>query len=223
MTTLSLAANASAAQSTEPVQPVEPSHAISTEKVIPAQDANIQKIASSDRIDRTFTATGDVTSDGSVERLTVHVTGESITAPFRWSFVITNSDGAVIYKVERDDAKVDRIFKDDYGAGCSGYTACKKQYYFKDVPTTIFDSLKPTDPHESRNPALLSSLKKAATAFLDAKGIPAEKREAAIEEMKRTLTKPGFRALDVPSSPLEWDSPMIWVKGVQMFVPYSQD
>ncbi|MGH8157492.1 MAG: hypothetical protein ACREPQ_05190 [Rhodanobacter sp.] len=188
------------------------------------QNAGATRMTTGGRIDRTFTAAGNLTGDGSLENMKIHVTGDSMTSPFSWSLVITGENRAVIFKVERNDSEIDKLFEEDgYESECSGYIACKKQYYFKDLPTVVFDSLKPTNSSESKNAFLLSNLRETATTFFDKRSVPAGKREQALSEMRRTLTKPGFRVLDVPYSPVQWDSPAIWVKSIQMFVPYHKD
>jgi hypothetical protein len=191
-------------------------------KVTPAPDLATR--GTNNQIDRTFTASGDLTGDGSEQHLTIHITGHSMTSAFTWSLVITGRNGVTLFRVERDDAWLDSFFgQDGYEADCSGYIACKKHYYFEDLPKTVFDSLNPTDAHESKNDLLLSNLRETATAFFIKNGVPSSERDAAISEMRRTLTRPGFRVLDVPYSPVEWNPPAIWVKSIGMFVPYHQD
>ena len=190
--------------------------------VTPATD--LPKRATTNQIDRTFTAAGDLTGDGSEQHLTIHVTGHSMTSAFTWSLVITGRNGVTLFRVERNDAWLDGFFgQDGYEADCSGYVACKKHYYFEDLPKTVFDSLNPTDAHESKNELLSANLRETATAFFIKNGVPLSERDTAISEMRRTLTRPGFRVLDVPYSPVEWSPPAIWVKSIGMFVPYHQD
>jgi len=187
----------------------------------PTPPTDIPKGVVLNQIDRTFTAAGDVTGDGNESHLTIHVTGRSMTSAFTWSLTITGRGGAVLFKVERHDAWLDGFFaQDGYEADCSGYVACKKHYYFEDLPKTVFDSLKPTDSSESKNDRVTSNLRETATAFFTTHDVPPASREAALAEMRRTLTKPGFHVLDVPYSPVEWNPPAIWVKSVHMFVPY---
>lgn len=189
-----------------------------------APAADLPKRVSTNQIDRTFTAAGDLTGDGSEQHLTIHVTGHSMTSAFTWSLVITGRNGVTLFRVERNDAWLDGFFgQDGYEADCAGYIACKKHYYFEDLPKTVFDSLNPSDAHESKNELLLANLRETATAFFIKNGVPPSERDAAISEMRRTLTRPGFRVLDVPYSPVEWSPPAIWVKSVGMFVPYHQD
>ncbi|MBB6188043.1 hypothetical protein [Rhodanobacter sp. MP7CTX1] len=189
-----------------------------------APDTDLPKRVSTNQIDRTFTAAGDLTGDGSEQHLTIHVTGHNMTSAFTWSLVITGRNGVTLFRVERNDAWLDSFFgQDGYEADCSGYMACKKHYYFEDLPKTVFESLNPTDAHESKNDLLLSNLRETATAFFIKNGVPSSERDAAISEMRRTLTRPGFRVLDVPYSPVEWSPPAIWVKSIHMFVPYHQD
>jgi hypothetical protein len=215
---------AEAPRTAEPPVPaaIKLTSAPAVSKVTPVTD--LPKRATTNQIDRTFTAAGDLTGDGSEQHLTIHITGHSMTSAFTWSLVITGRNGVTLFRVERNDAWLDSFFgQDGYEADCSGYMACKKHYYFEDLPKTVFDSLNPTDAHESKNELLLANLRETATAFFVKNGVPLSQRDAAIAEMRRTLTRPGFRVLDVPYSPVEWSPPAIWVKSIGMFVPYHQD
>lgn len=44
----------------------------------------------------------------------------------------------------------------------------------------------------------------------------------AISGMRETLSKPGFHALVIPVSPVDSDSPLVWVPSVRMFVPFYE-
>jgi hypothetical protein len=211
-------------RASEPPLPatIIPASAPADRHLTPATD--LPKRAATNQIDRTFTASGDLTGDGSEQHMTIHITGHSMSSAFTWSLVITGRNGATLFRVERNDAWLDGFFaQDGYEADCSGYMACKKHYYFEDLPKTVFDSLNPTDAHESKNELLLANLRETARAFFEKNGIPLSERDAAIAEMRHTLTRPGFRVLDVPYSPVEWSPPAIWVKSIGMFVPYHRD
>jgi hypothetical protein len=220
----SFTACAQAPRTPEPTPPatISLASAPADRHLTPATD--LPKRVATNQIDRTFTASGDLTGDGSEQHLTIHITGHSMTSAFTWSLVITGRNGTTLFRVERNDAWLDSFFgQDGYEADCSGYIACKKHYYFEDLPKTVFDSLNPTDAHESKNDLLLANLRETATAFFIKNGVPSSERDAAISDMRRTLSKPGFRVLDVPYSPVEWSPPTIWVKSIGMFVPYHQD
>jgi hypothetical protein len=217
-------ASAEAPRAAEPPVPAAITLTSTAEVSSSPAATDLPKRVTANQIDRTFTASGDLTGDGSEQHLTVHIIGHSMTSAFTWSLVITGRNGATLFKVERNDAWLDGFFgQDGYEADCSGYMACKKHYYFEDLPKIVFDSLKPTDAHESKNERLLSNLRETATAFFIKNGVPSSERDEAISEMRRTLTRPGFRVLDVPYSPVEWSPPAIWVKSIGMFVPYHQD
>ena len=61
------------------------------------------------RIDRTFTAKGDLKGTGSQQLLTLRVQGTSINAPFIWSVSIYDRGGALIYHYKSDDALIDKL------------------------------------------------------------------------------------------------------------------
>jgi hypothetical protein len=178
----------------------------------------------SSKIDRTFTKHGDVTGDGESETLTVHITSMSIETPFKWSFIISDLNGATIYRVDRDDTWLDNFFKDNgYVIRCTDYTSCKERYYFNNIPIAIFASLKPSIKGWVLNKYTKSNLHNTASAYLTKQGISAENITVTIEEMRKILQKPGFHNINVPISPVKSSAPMIWVPNIKEFVPYYQE
>jgi len=178
----------------------------------------------SSQIDRTFTKHGDVTGDGASETLTIHITSMSIETPFKWSFVISDLNGATIYRVDRDDTWLDNFFKDNgYVIRCTNYTSCKDRYYYDDIPNAIFASLKPSTKGWVLNKYTESNLRNTASAYLTKQGISAKSLSVTIEEMRKILEKPGFHNINVPISPVKSSAPMIWVSSIKEFVPYYQE
>jgi hypothetical protein len=175
-------------------------------------------------IDRTFTASGDVTGDGGSETLTIHVVGRSMASSFKWSFIITDSGGHVLYHVDRDDQSLDVFFKaKGYEPNCSNYESCKNLYYFQDLPKEIFSSLKPSKNAWQFDEYKVSNLRDTANAYLTQRGFSQDVIKGAIAEMHEILGKPNFHVVAVPISTVQTDSPMIWVPKVHMFVPFYHD
>ncbi|WP_158880758.1 hypothetical protein [Rhodanobacter sp. L36] len=176
------------------------------------------------KVDRTFTAKGDITADGRAEILTLHIVGKSMQSSFRWSLVITDDTGVVLYRVDRDDASQDGFFgTDGYEARCADYESCKKRYYFQDLPETIFAALKPSPAAWKFDQYTFPNLRDTAHAYLVHHGVAQVRINGALVEMRKTLNKPGFHMLDVPLSAAQYGEPMIWVASVHMFVPFYQD
>jgi hypothetical protein len=175
------------------------------------------------KIDRTFTSRLDLTGDGSLELVTIRITGDTVKTPYRWTLRIAELDGSPLYQLDRDDTWLDRFFRDaGYVPGCSGYVACKSRYYFHDLPDAVFASGKPSRSAWLTENFKESDLRDVATAYLKKRGASPGMIERAILEMTNTLAKPGFRPLNVPFSPVQGDPPMIWVRSVHEFVPYYQ-
>ncbi|WP_199099490.1 hypothetical protein [Dyella sp. ASV21] len=175
-------------------------------------------------VDRTFSQKGDVIGDGRMETLTLHVIGQSLESPFKWDFTIVDEAGKVMFRVERNDASLDGFFKDDgYVANCTGYQRCKSKYYFDDLPQAIFASVKPSPKAWSFDGYTLSNLRNTATPFLAAHGFSPDAIEKTLTQMKEILSKPGYRLVAAPLSPVQSDPPMLWVPSIQMFVPIYQD
>lgn len=179
--------------------------------------------ASSLPVDRTFSEKGDVIGDGRTEILTVHVAGQSMDSPFKWTFTIADDAGKVIFRVDRNDVALDGFFKDQgYVANCSGYEACKSRYYFGDLPQAVFASVKPSLKAWSFDSYRLSNLRSTAMPFLAAHELQSDTIKKVLAQMKDILSKPGFRLVVTPVSPVQNDPPMLWVPSVRMFVPIYQ-
>jgi hypothetical protein len=174
-------------------------------------------------IHRVFTARGDVTGDGQIRDLKIEVIGASIGAPFKWSLTISDLNGTVLHRVERDDAWLDRFFGDKgYVKECSDYRDCKSRYYYHDLPQSIFASITPAGTRWTSDRFLDSNLRATATTYLTQHGAAGDAIAPAISEMRDILGKPGFHVLAVPISPVQSEAPMIWVPRVRMFVPFYQ-
>lgn len=175
-------------------------------------------------VDRTFVAKGDVTGDGRIETLTVHIVGTSMQSPFKWSFTITDSGGEVLYRVDRDDTSQDAFFRTNgYESDCAGYESCKSRYYFQDIPKAAFSNLKPSSNVWAVDDYKMSNLINTASTYLKNDGASQSKIKAALSEMRNELEKPGFHVVAIPVSAVQTDSPMIWVPSVHMFVPFYQE
>lgn len=181
-------------------------------------------LADTSRIDRTFTAKGNVTGDEVPEILTIHITGTSLEAPFNWTVTIADVNGKTIYTVDRDDSWMDKFFRDKgYVIGCSDYASCKERYYFHDIPNAVFASIKPSRTAWSLDEFKMLNLRDTVSAYLTQHGASTETISAAIVEMRTILQKPGFHTLEVPVSAVKSSAPMIWVPSVKAFVPYYQE
>lgn len=177
-----------------------------------------------ERVDRTFTAQGDVTGDGKNETFSIHITGTSINSPFTWELTILGSSGKTIYSIKRNDAWLDKFFSDGgYVTNCSGYVTCKEKYYFSEVPDEIFGSLKPSTVAFEMDEFRLKNLKETAGAYLRKQGVNSAKINEAILEMQKTISTPPYFVLQVPLSAVQSEPPMIWVKCLDRFVPYYQE
>jgi hypothetical protein len=175
-------------------------------------------------VDRTFTAKGDVTGDGRIETLTIHIVGESMDSPFKWSFIITNDGGDVLYRVDRDDSSQDAFFRTNgYEPDCADYESCKSRYYFQDLPKAVFSSLKPSSTPWVFDEYKSSNLRNTVGAYLTKHGVSQGKIKAVIAEVRDELGRSGFHVVAVPLSAVQTDAPMIWVPSVRMFVPFYQD
>ena len=58
--------------------------------------------------------------------------------PLSWSVTVKDQDNHLLYAVQRNDAWLDEFFRDaGYVDGCQSYEACKRRYYFDELPTHV--------------------------------------------------------------------------------------
>jgi len=175
-------------------------------------------------VDQVFSRQGTLTGTEGADVLTVHVSGASMKAPFKWELTIRNGAGKVVYQVERDDTRINESFGDrGYVPQCSEYLECKARYYFHDLPEGIFAGLKPTTAAWKLDGLQLKNLQDTAGAHLREQHVLAEKVSAAIAQMVSILSAPPFHVLEVPVSPVQSAAPMIWVPAVGEFVPFYRE
>lgn len=176
------------------------------------------------RIDRTFTAKGDLKGTGSQQLLTLRVQGTSINAPFIWSVSIYDRGGALIYHYKSDDALIDKFFHDPgFESDCAGYQSCKERYYFLDLPAEVFSGIRPSKAGFFADKFDLTDFRRTASRYLMKMGLSRHRISMAIEEMQNILQRPGYHTLVMPISPVMDSVPMIWVPSVNAFIPYYED
>jgi len=155
--------------------------------------------------------------------LTIHyqVHGDSFDAPFKWAVWITDSREKPLFRAEHDDRDTDQFFKDPgYLKGCNGYLACKKQWYFEELPADALHAMMPED--HSRRPVEsyeIDVLKIEAEAFLTDKGLTKRERASVIREMLKLLST-RFETLYLPASPFVGENRYMYVPSLGYFVPY---
>jgi hypothetical protein len=177
-----------------------------------------------EKVDRTFSAQGELTGTGKQETVVIHIAGASINSPFTWDLTVKDSEGKTIFFVKRDDAWLDKFYNDEgYAGDCTGYLACKQSYYFKDLPNSVFNGLKLSNHGWKKSPDLLKNLQDSAKIFLKKKHIDDNKIKSVVTEMDKTLSAGSFAVLEIPISAVQSDAPMIWVKSLEMFVPLFYD
>jgi hypothetical protein len=98
---------------------------------------------SGQRIDKQVTRTVDVTGDGIIDAITLHIQGASLNSPFFWTLVI-RSEGKDVFRYDGDGSWFNTFFgQDGYVSGCNGYVACKEKFFYRDILDDLI--LPPSD------------------------------------------------------------------------------
>jgi hypothetical protein len=190
----------------------------STSSTYGTDDAPLEKV------NRTFSAQGDLTGTGKQETVTIHILGASINSPLTWDLTVKDSEGKTLFFVKRDDAWLDKFYNDNgYVGDCVGYLACKQSYYFTELPNRVFKGLTLSNHGWKKSPDLIKNLQNSAKIFFKNKHIESNKIKDATTEMEKTLSAGAFAVLEVPISAVQSDASMIWVKSLGMFVPFFFD
>lgn len=158
--------------------------------------------------------------------VTLRVNGASMQAPFKWSVVVTNVTGNVLFQVEHDDAWLDKFFGDDgYINGCKGHEECKQKWYFQDLPKTVSESFNFVKPLTSKKLEKweIDSLNSEAGEFLKNKGLSESKRSAVIAEMESLMINGKYAEIWLVDSPVQQGSNFMYVPSLGYFVPFWHD
>ena len=183
--------------------------------------ANVSATEKSDRVDEVRVFKTDLLGMSEPMVITLRIIGESFTSPFKWSIIISNSTGT-LFSIEHDDEGWDDN-DDGYGGECKGYTECKRQWYFHDLPGFLKNSIKNIDhtvrPVEEWE---VDVLKLLAGEFLKKKRMNPSRRSAVIKEMLDLLPTQYLRFCP-PLHPEQNDACYMYVPSLGYFVPYWDD
>lgn len=168
----------------------------------------------------------NILANASPADVTLKVSGASIQAPLKWSVTVTNASGAVVYSVEHDDKEIDSFFGDEgFIDGCKGHDACKRKWYFEDLPKTIGESANFVKPgHElGMENWRVETLHNLADEFLKKKGLDEAKRAAIIKEMENMMAHGGYGEITLVDSPVSQGPLYMFVPSLGYFVPFYED
>ena len=152
------------------------------------------------------------------------VQGDSLQTPFKWTVTLTDTAGKVLLKADVDDTALDPKFSaNNFIAGCKGYDACKRKWYFEDLPKSLPDDARYVKRGATLEDWRLDALKKLASDFLKAKGLNADKSADAILEMEGLLSRGGYGSFIMPAGPSAQGLGYIFVPSLGYFVPYASE
>jgi len=177
-------------------------------------------------IDQTYTEVGRIVGNETGQTLTVRITGASFKAPFTHDFTVVDSSGEVLFHENASASGWDKNFADEgFVAGCSGYEACKRKWYFEDIPARLKQYVTPARlPLFTDEEVFKVNIEPTAREDLQVKGRSKEEIDRAIAEMHDTLSRPGYFMMGSIGAPEGGDGDaMIWVRAVASFVSCYRD
>ena len=168
-------------------------------------------------IDTVLVRSLDVTGDGKADTISLHLTAESLVSPFSWTLSI-NSQGSQIYTLSGNDSRIDTNFHDEgYVDDCRGYLECKEKYYFHD----ILDGLEvPYNPDRILDRSHSNTLYSVGGEYLEVCcAIKGSDADTILSRMEARLRNGSAVVIVVPTSPMTYEHPMMFVPEVNRFVP----
>jgi hypothetical protein len=163
-----------------------------------------------------------LSGEAAPDQIEIHVSGNTIKSPFKWSISIKNSGREILFE-EHDDAWLNNFFGDEgYMDGCSGYIECKRKWYFSEIRNKVEASLIEQKGNVKRNniPVWeLENLQAFSQEFLKKKGISNQRIVEIVKEMKASLASGGYSSLKTPGTPVQSGTEYMYVKSLKYFVP----
>jgi hypothetical protein len=177
--------------------------------------------SSSSPVDSVMVVLADLTGDEAPDTVRIHVQGESLLHPFRWSVEVRHG-GGVLFRHEADDSSFDELFGDLGFAGNSGSREEDKlHYYFSRLPEMMVQPLQwdeESSPLRSRDYS--GGPFEVVPRELREMGITDEARISAIVDGIVDRLRRGTLILVVPISPVQSEYPRIFVPEIQQFVDF---
>ena len=167
----------------------------------------------------------DLTGDGKPERISLILKAKDITKPMQWSLTITSNE-KVLLTQSHDDSAIDSFFNDfRYVGNCTGYSECKRKWYYKDiletlvVPRTGYDVEGILDKKQSNTLYPLGR-----TYLANCCSITSKRADDILSEVEKRIR--GGRAVMIvmPDTPAAANGPLMTFCGeVDRFIPVYED
>lgn len=167
----------------------------------------------------------DVTGDGKPEKIVLHLTAKNMEAPFKWTLTII-SEGKQIYSYSSDDNWFDKFFNHaGYVSGCNDYISCKKKYYYHD----IFNVLVLTGSEWYDIEGILDKSQPNTLYPLGRKqlkeccNVTVQQADGYLSIIEGKLRNGKAIAINILKSPVEANSPLIFIPEVSRFISFYED
>lgn len=176
-----------------------------------------------DSIDWSLKKEVDVTNDGKVDVVSLHITGKNIKAPFTWSIEIT-SKGKPIYSKKVTDNNTNDLFGDDeYIGGCRGYNACKMKWYKNDLLDLFISKLSPDFVETLESNHSINNTKKIEKMLVQNCHLSKDKAVVLTNNIKETIKMNKAYGINRDPSPITSGPIAIWVPVLNRFVDVWDD
>jgi hypothetical protein len=177
--------------------------------------------SASPQVDSVMVALADLTGDGVADTVRIHVQGESLLHPFRWSVEVRHG-GTVLFRHEAEDSAFDGFFGDPGFAGDSGSREEDKlHYYFSQLPERMVQPLQwDQDASPLRSRDYPGGPFEVVPRELREMGITDEARISSIVDGIADRLRKGALILAVPVSPAQSEYPRIFVPEIGQFVVF---
>lgn len=193
---------------------------------IPASRKKVRQeavVSQTGPVNEVLTRRVEVTGDGALDEIRLNLEGAAWDQPFKWTLAIT-SNNKLVYEQSADDAWLDRFFNDKgyVDEKCSGYLACKKQYYLEDFLKHLFHRVELGK--EQFNDASLSEMRKIAKEELIIKfSLTPSEAERTAGWMAEHFKSGNAMLLNVPKSPVQSEFSQMYVPRVGRFVTVANE
>jgi hypothetical protein len=191
--------------------------------IVTVMIVNFASAATPADVDVVRSFSSDIFGDSKPAIVTLRIYGKEKTRPFKWSVTVEKSS-RIIFSTTHDDEWLDKFFSDEgYVEGCTGYTECKRKWYFSDLPLYLRNSLeKKNNGGKSIEKWEIDTLKEMADNFLKKKGLDRAHRSAVLKEMIN-LFSGSYVSFCPPYTSVHQEACYMFVPSLGYFVPYWAD
>jgi len=176
-------------------------------------------------VDEELTRNVDVTGQGKLNKISLHIRAKSMHSPFTWELSIT-ANGKDIYTYASDDTEIDKFFgSKGYVKNCQGYVDCKKKYYFHDIlDNLVLNGNKWYNLEGTLDKTQSNTLYPIGRNYLEkCCAISGTKADAILQNIENKLRNGTAIILNMVTSPVTARNPEVFAPEIGRFIPIYVD